>query len=70
MQTQRLRDIPDDAPATAFAAHPPRPYARGFEDAQERAWWCPWRCGSAEARERLEEWAKAPAIEFGPEVQP
>ena len=47
-----LRNIPDDAPATAFAPAPVGAYRRGFEDATyDHAWFCPYRTGSAEAVE-------------------
>ena len=46
------RNIPDDAPATAFAPAPVGPYRRGFEDRYyDNAWFCPYRAGSAEAVE-------------------
>ncbi len=47
-----IRDIPDDAPASAFAPSPVGPYRRGFEDrCYDNAWFCPYRAGSAEAVE-------------------
>jgi hypothetical protein len=47
-----LRNIPDDAPATAFAPTPVGAYRRGFEDRYyDNAWFCPYAPGSADARE-------------------
>ncbi len=47
-----LRNIPDDAPASAFAPTPVGAYRRGFEDRYyDNAWFCPYRPGSADARE-------------------
>ena len=47
-----LRNIPDDAPCTAFAPAPVGPYRRGFEDrTYDNAWFCPYKPGSADARE-------------------
>jgi hypothetical protein len=47
-----MRNIPDDAPATAFAPTPIGAYRRGFEDRYyDNAWFCPYRAGSAEAVE-------------------
>ena len=47
-----LRNIPDDAPASAFAPSPVGAYRRGFEDRYyDNAWFCPYRPGSADARE-------------------
>lgn len=47
-----VRNIPDDAPASAFAPSPVGPYRRGFEDRYyDNAWFCPYRAGSADARE-------------------
>jgi len=47
-----LRNIPDDAPASAFAPSPVGAYRRGFEDRYyDNAWFCPYRAGSAEAVE-------------------
>ncbi len=46
------RNIPDDAPASAFAPTPVGAYRRGFEDrTYDHAWFCPYRAGSAEAVE-------------------
>lgn len=48
----RIRNIPDDAPATAFAPVPVGAYRRGFEDrTYDNAWFCPYAPGSAAARE-------------------
>ena len=48
----RIRNIPDDAPATAFAPVPVGAYQRGFEDrTYDNAWFCPYPAGSREARE-------------------
>jgi len=45
-------NIPDDAPCTAFAPAPVGAYRRGFEDRYyDHAWFCPYRAGSADARE-------------------
>ena len=45
-------NIPDDAPATAFAPTPVGAYRRGFEDrTYDHAWFCPYPPGSADARE-------------------
>lgn len=45
-------NIPDDAPASAFAPAPVGAYRRGFEDRYyDNAWFCPYRAGSVEARE-------------------
>jgi len=52
----QVRAICDDAPASVFAPHPVSPYRAGFEDAQERAWFCPWRAGTAEARRYAAGW--------------
>lgn len=50
--THAIRNIPDDAPATAFAPAPVGAYRRGFEDrTYDNAWFCPFPPGSAEARE-------------------
>lgn len=39
----RIRNIPDDAPATAFAPVPVGAYRRGFEDrTYDNAWFCPY----------------------------
>ena len=47
-----IRNIPDDAPASAFAPTPVGAYRRGFEDRYyDNAWFCPYRAGSAEAVE-------------------
>ena len=47
-----LRNIPDDAPASAFAPSPVGAYRRGFEDRYyDNAWFCPYTPGSADARE-------------------
>jgi len=47
-----IRNIPDDAPCTAFAPAPVGPYRRGFEDRYyDNAWFCPYKPGSADARE-------------------
>ena len=46
------RNIPDDAPASAFAPSPVGAYRRGFEDRYyDNAWFCPYPPGSAEAVE-------------------
>ena len=45
-------NIPDDAPASAFAPSPVGAYRRGFEDRYyDNAWFCPYAAGSADARE-------------------
>ena len=45
-------NIPDDAPASAFAPSPVGAYRRGFEGRYyNNAWFCPYRAGSAEAVE-------------------
>ena len=50
--TARMRNIPDCAPATAFAPAPVGAYRRGLEDRRyDNAWFCPYPPGSAEARE-------------------
>ena len=50
--TARMRNIPDCAPATAFAPAPVGAYRRGFEDrTYDNAWFCPYPPGSAEAVE-------------------
>lgn len=50
--SQRLRAIPDDAPASAFAPGPLGAYRRGFEDAlYDHCWFCPYPPGSAAANE-------------------
>ena len=50
--THAIRNIPADAPATAFAPAPVGPYRRGFEDRYyDNAWFCPYPPGSVEARE-------------------
>ena len=47
-----IRNIPDDAPASAFAPTPVGAFRRGFEDRYyDNAWFCPYRAGSAEAVE-------------------
>ena len=47
-----IRNIPDCAPCTAFAPAPVGPYRRGFEDRYyDNAWFCPYKPGSADARE-------------------
>ena len=47
-----MRNIPDCAPATAFAPAPVGAYRRGFEDrTYDNAWFCPYPPGSVEARE-------------------
>ena len=47
-----IRNIPDDAPCTAFAPTPVGAYRRGFEDRYyDNAWFCPYPPGSWEARE-------------------
>ncbi len=47
-----MRNIPDDAPATAFAPTPVGAYRRGFEYRYyDNAWFCPYRAGSTDARE-------------------
>ncbi len=47
-----IRSLPDDAPCTAFAPTPVGAYRRGFEDRiYDNAWFCPYRAGTAEARE-------------------
>ena len=47
-----IRNIPDDAPCTAFAPAPVGPYRRGFEDRYyDNAWFCPYKPGSTDARE-------------------
>jgi hypothetical protein len=47
-----IRNIPDDAPASAFAPTPVGAYRRGFEDrTYDNAWFCPYKPGSADARE-------------------
>jgi len=47
-----IRNLPDDAPCTAFAPAPVGPYRRGFEDrTYDNAWFCPYPPGSREARE-------------------
>jgi len=47
-----IRNIPDDAPASAFAPSPVGAYRRGFEDRYyDNAWFCPYPPGSAEAVE-------------------
>jgi hypothetical protein len=52
MSALRRDAITDDAPASAFAPAPVAPYRRGFEDATyDRCWFCPYRAGSADARE-------------------
>jgi len=53
MTTARtIRNLPDDAPCTAFASAPVGPYRRGFEDRYyDNAWFCPYAPGSADARE-------------------
>ena len=50
--TARMRNIPDCAPATAFAPAPVGAYRRGFEDrTYDNAWFCPYPPGNADARE-------------------
>ena len=50
--TARMRNIPDCAPATAFAPVPVGAYRRGFEDrTYDNAWFCPYPPGSAQAHE-------------------
>ena len=50
--THAIRNIPDDAPATAFAPTPVGAYRRGFEDrTYDNAWFCPFPPGSAQAHE-------------------
>lgn len=52
MTASRIRSLPDDAPATAFAPTPVGAYRRGFEDrTYDNAWFCPYPPGSVEARE-------------------
>ena len=47
-----IRNIPDDAPASAFAPAPVGAYRRGFEDRHyDHAWFCPYRPGTVEAVE-------------------
>jgi len=47
-----LRNIPDDAPASAFAPTPVGAYRRGFEDRHyDHAWFCPYQPGTVEAGE-------------------
>ena len=47
-----LRNIPDDAPASAFAPTPVGAYRRGFEDRYyDNAWFCPYGPGTVEAVE-------------------
>jgi hypothetical protein len=49
MDTPRLRDIPDDAPCTAFAPCPVSAYNRGLEDRRyDGCYFNPYRRGSAE----------------------
>ena len=50
--TRRYRDLPDDAPATAFAPAPVGAYRRGWEDRHyDRCWFCPYAAGTVEAGE-------------------
>ncbi len=52
LTARAARNIPDDAPATAFAPTPVGAYRRGFEDrTYDHAWFCPYRAGTVEARE-------------------
>ena len=47
-----MRNIPDDAPATAFAPAPVGAYRRGFEDrTYDNVWFCPFPPGSLDAQE-------------------
>ena len=53
----RLRSLPDDAPASMFAAAPMGAYRRGFEDARyDHCWFCPYRAGTAVAAEYAAGW--------------
>jgi hypothetical protein len=50
--TRRYRDLPDDAPCTAFAPAPIGAYRRGWEDRHyDRCWFCPYAAGTVEAGE-------------------
>jgi len=59
MTAAQLRAIPDCAPATMFAPGPVSPYVAGFENYQERAWFCPWRAGTSEAAQYAAGWSDA-----------
>lgn len=61
MTAREVARICDDAPASVFAPDPVSPYRRGFEDAQERAWFCPWPSGTAQARQYRAGWDDAKA---------
>ena len=56
MTAREVARICDDAPASVFAPDPVSPYRAGFEDAQERAWFCPWRADTQEARQYRQGW--------------
>jgi hypothetical protein len=58
----QVRNICEDAPATAFAPDPVAPYRRGVEDHREGAWWCPWRNGTVEAAQYRQGWQEAGAV--------
>ena len=50
--TPTMRNIPDCAPATAFAPAPVGAYRRGFEDRYyDNVWFCPYPPGSRDAQE-------------------
>ena len=62
MTAAQVRAICDDAPASVFAPDPVTPYRRGFEDAQERAWFCPWPANTPQAAQYRQGWNEAGAV--------